>query len=119
MRNLLIVQAIIVLMCTAFFSIYFQDFSASALFGGLIAVINSGIHGLRIRRMRSKLAKSPNQDVFGLVLGAIERFAFTFIAMVIGMGYLGLYPGPLLVTFGLGYVAYAISGAMQQQAVAK
>ncbi|MBT5231180.1 MAG: ATP synthase subunit I [Methylococcales bacterium] len=107
----MIAQLIIVLCFAILFTIKDITMGPAAIYGGLIAVINTVLHGFRLARMQQQLAKNPQQDVMKIMLGAVERFALTLVLMVVGLSALSLEPTALLLTFGAAYMAYFIIAA--------
>ena len=106
MRSILITQVIITAVLAAYFSTNALHAVVAAGFGGFVAIGNTLLHGLRIHRMQKHLAKNPKEDVLGLMLGAVERIAFTFIMLIVGFSVLKLHVTTVLITFAACYVAY-------------
>lgn len=91
------------------FLVYGKSPALAALYGGGIALINSLLMIRRVSKANKVLSKDPRSDVVSLYLGALERFVFTFAAMALGMGWLGINPLALLAGFALAHFAYPLS----------
>lgn len=109
MRKLLITQLfLIALVVAGFYLQQGQEVALSALFGGSIALVNTLLLAWRVRRAGQTAEKDETRGAFTLYLGAIERFVFTLIGFVAGMGTLRLSPLPMLVAFAIAQLGYWI-----------
>lgn len=107
MRKLLIIQIfLIALVVVGFHLQQGQAVALSALFGGAIALVNTLLLAWRVRRAGQVAEENETRGVFTLYLGAIERFVFTLIGFVVGMGTLKLSPFPMLVSFAVAQIGY-------------
>jgi len=111
MKQILITQLLITLGIVIFYALKESQLAYASAFGGAIAMVNTLLHGIRLNRMRQALAKNPQQDVFKILLGAMERFVFTIFMMFVGLSMLQLEATSLLLTFGAAYIAYFIIAA--------
>lgn len=114
MQNILISQAILILVGCAAFSVQGSEQALATAFGGAIAIANGLLLFRRVRRAAASTAYDPRSDVASLYMGAVERFVLTLGAMALGMGWLELSPVPMLVGFGLGYLGYSLSRFMPE-----
>lgn len=78
----------------------------AALFGGLIAMLNTWIAGRKVRKAALVAKNSPGQEVTVLYIGAVQRFVLTLLLFIAGMAMLKLMPAALLLAFGLAQLAY-------------
>lgn len=118
MRNLLIIQIIFTAVVSGVgLQLLGGPGAKSALYGGGIALVNSLLLGWRVRRAGAAAGKSVTQGAFTLYWGAIERFVFTMVAFIVGMGLLRLRPEPLLAAFAVAQLAYwiAAQGTLRRQ----
>lgn len=80
----------------------------ASLYGGGLALISAWLLLLRVRKAGELAETSPKQSVYSLYFGAVQRFVLVLVALAVGMGALKLQPIPLLVSFGLAQLAYAL-----------
>jgi len=77
----------------------------AALYGGLIVMISSWWLANRLRQASDMLAQGKKADkttgTLVLFAGLGQRLLFIGIAFAYGIGYLGLPPLPMIVTFAL------------------
>ncbi len=106
MRSLFIIQALLVAAVAGYFAIDDTGAAGAALYGGAIALSNSMLLAWRVARATANLKRDAKRDVASLYLGAVQRFLFTLVAMVVGMGFLKLDPIALLIAFGVAQVAF-------------
>lgn len=108
MRNLLIIQAILVAAVAGYFALVEESIGGAlaAIYGGGIALSNSILLSRRVVRATENLQQSVNAGVASLYFGAVQRFLLTLAAMGIGMGFLKLDPIALLIAFGAAQAAY-------------
>ncbi len=115
MRNhLIIVQAALIAICVFGVWIY-GDFSSAlaAIYGGVVALANAWLLSRRIDRASELVKVDPNKGMFSLYVGAIQRFVLVLAGLGVGMGVLQLHPMPMIVTFGIAQLAYAIAAGRQ------
>jgi ATP synthase protein I len=114
-RKLLLLQCAIIVVVAVFMFFYkSQSAMEAALYGGMIALVNTWISGRRT--LSALLAQGSGQEVMILALGAMQRFAFTIVFFVVGMLFLKLMPVPLLAAFALAQGAYFFSDAHKLRA---
>ncbi len=110
MRSVLITQLIVsAIVGAAAFAVAGQPAARAAVYGGGIAVVNSVLMRRRVQRAGAAAEQTPARSSLTLYLGAVERFVFTLVAFALGMGWLGLAPAPLLVTFALAQLGYVVA----------
>ncbi|MEZ5536767.1 MAG: ATP synthase subunit I [Thiolinea sp.] len=114
MRNLLIIQFLIVL-AGAIVSWLYQGDEAllPALYGGAVALANTMLLSGRIKKADEIAKTSPQQSVNSLYLGVVQRFVFVLVALGVGLGVLKFLPMPLLGTFMVAQLAYVLAGTRQ------
>lgn len=100
--NLLAIQAGLTLVVAAGFYLYRGAFSAiSALYGGAIALVVSGLLAFRLAR-----AARPGAGVLGLYFGTFERFLFIGAAFAYALAVLKLPAVSLLAGFVGAEIGY-------------
>lgn len=109
MRNVFIIQAILVLAGVAV-SRYYQGDPAllPAFYGGAIALANTLLLSRHVARAGELAKINPQQSVGTLYFGVVQRFVFVLVALAFGLGYLKLTPVPLLGTFIVAQLAYML-----------
>ncbi len=107
MRNILIIQAILILAGVVVSQFYHGDEAVlPALYGGSIALVNTMLLVSRLKRAGEVAKESAYQGVYIIAMGAAQRFLFVLVALGFGLQYLALLPVPLLGTFAVAQVAY-------------
>lgn len=115
MRNVLIIQAILILAGVAVSRFYWGDGALlSAFYGGAVAMSNTMMLSKRMAHAGGVAKESPQQSLYLIAFGAVQRFVFVLFALGFGLGYLGLQPLPLLVTFALAQLAYLMAAQKKQ-----
>ncbi|QTR51454.1 ATP synthase subunit I [Candidatus Thiothrix anitrata] len=111
MRNVLIIQAILILAGVAV-SRYYQGDAAllPAFYGGAIALANTLLLSRRVAQAGEIAKTNPERSVYALYFGVVQRFVFVLVALGFGLGYLQLTPVPLLGTFMVAQLAYMLMG---------
>jgi ATP synthase protein I len=120
MRKLLIIQIILIALVVVGFHLQQgQAVALSALFGGSIALVNTLLLAWGVRRAGQTAEKNGTRGALTLYLGAIERFVFTLVGFLVGMGTLKLSPVPMLTSFAVAQLGYWFgardNGRMQRQ----
>lgn len=109
MRNLIIFQFGTTVIVALLFSMQGFAIALSAIYGGSIALINSLVSVRRINRVTARHDDSVAADVRSIYAGAVQRLAFTVLAMAFAMGPLQLDPLSLLVCFGCSQIGFLFS----------
>ena len=109
--QMLIIQSLLVAGMAVLFYVHQGALAAqAALYGGGIVMFNVWMMNRRIQAA-IKLAKvAPGQEVRVLYLTAVQRFIFTFICLVLGMGGLQLPPIPIVVALAVAQLGYLFNG---------
>ena len=111
MRNILIIQAVLVLAGVIVSRFYLGDAAMlPALYGGAVALANTLMLQRRISQAWEVAKLSPHQTAISLYLGVVQRFVFVLVALGFGLGYLKLLPPPTLGTFMVAQLAYMLMG---------
>ena len=81
--------------------------ASAALFGGGLALASSW---LMARRVAATAGRTPSENEIRLALygGAVQRFVLVLAGFAAGMGLLKLLPLPMLATFAVAQIAFAI-----------
>ena len=113
-NNLIAVQAALIALCAIAAWIY-KDYSAalSALFGGAVALANAWLLARRVEHVSELVKTDPNRGMFSMYMGAVQRFVLVIVALALGLGLLRLDPVPMVLTFGIAQLAYAIAAGKQ------
>jgi ATP synthase protein I len=110
MRKLLLTQLLLVaLVAVGSYLQFGQPAAQAALFGGCIALVNTLLLAWRVRNAGHRAEQSSSRGALTLYLGAVERFVFTLLAFIAGMGMLKLPPLPMLVAFAAAQLGYWIA----------
>ena len=116
--KILSVQALLIVGIAWSFYYYQEQLAAqSALFGGLIAMLNVWITQRRMQSAARIAETSPGREVVVFYIAAIQRFVFTIGLFLIGMGLLKFPPVPLLLTFAVAQVGYLFKSRTQKSEV--
>lgn len=109
--QMLIIQSLLVAGMAVLFYVHQGALAAqAALYGGGIVMFNVWMMNRRIQAA-IKLAKvAPGQEVRVLYLTAVQRFIFTFVCLVLGMGGLQLPPIPIVVALAVAQLGYLFNG---------
>jgi ATP synthase protein I len=103
--------AIWAMLVTGFFLWYQGDQAAqAALYGVLIVIFNLWQTQRRYKMALLVAQNSPEQAVNIIYLTAVNRFVFTLLFFIIGMGWLELMPVPMLIAFAVGQFGYVFAG---------
>ena len=107
MRNILILQAFLIIAAAVFSYGRGGLWAAqSALYGGAIALANSLLLARRVTRAGATAQTDTKKGAFIFYIGAVQRFIVTLVAFGVGLGLLKLSPLPLLIAFALAQLAY-------------
>jgi ATP synthase protein I len=82
----------------------------SALFGTFIVFFNVWLTQRKLRIAILLSQNSPEQAVGTIYLAAVQRFAFTLLFFIIGMGWMKLMPIPMLIAFAVAQFSYFFTG---------
>lgn len=82
----------------------------AALYGGGIALASSTLLGRSLRAAGETAQHAPQQGIWLLYFGAVQRFLLVLALFALGMGVFGLPPLPLIVGFAGAQVAFLIGG---------
>ena len=111
MRNLLAIQAILVLAGVAVSYYYLADAGIlPAAYGGAIAIANTILLSRRLVKAGEMANDDPDGGVLQLYLGVVQRFVFVLVMFGVGMGVLKLLPPPMLGTFAVAQLAFMLFG---------
>ncbi|MEK8018620.1 MAG: ATP synthase subunit I [Candidatus Parabeggiatoa sp.] len=105
--KMLAFQSLLVAAVAWAFYIYQGQFAAqAALYGGCIVMFNVWMTHRRLQAAAEIAKIAPGQEVKIFYLAAVQRFVFTLSFFILGMGWLGLPPVPLLVAFAIAHFGY-------------
>jgi ATP synthase protein I len=108
-KKIFILQITLIVLTAIFFYFYQSIFSAeSAIYGGIIALINTLISVRRIKSATAIAKISPGKEVYILYIGAVQRFVFTLVFFIVGMWLLKLAPLALLTSFAIAQLGYIL-----------
>jgi len=121
MRNLLIAQLIITFTVAAIFFTVISLFGASTLadalskavaafYGGSILMVNTVIMSFKFRNSESMSETNVQLAIFS---GFIQRLIIAIGGFAIGIAWLKLSPGPLVIAFGVSYISFVIAAKNQ------
>lgn len=114
MKNLLVIQAILVLLGVAVSFFYLADEGIlPAAYGGAVAIANTILLSRRLDSAGEMAKENPEGGVLTLYLGVIQRFVFVLVMFGVGMGVLKLLPPPMLGTFAVAQLAFMLFGSKQ------
>lgn len=114
MRNLLVIQAVLVLLGVAVSFFYLaEDGIMPAAYGGAVAIANTILLSRRLDSAGVMAKENPEGGVLTLYLGVIQRFVFVLVMFGVGMGVLKLLPPPMLGTFAVAQLAFMLFGSKQ------
>ena len=113
-NNLIVVQAALIVLCAIVAWIY-KDHGAAlgALYGGAVALVNAWLLVRRVERVGELVKTDPNRGMYSLYMGAVQRFVLVIATLALGLGLLHLDPVPMVLTFGIAQLAYAIAAGRQ------
>jgi len=109
--QMLIIQSLLVAGMAVLFYVHQGALAAqAALYGGGIVMFNVWMMNRRIQAAIKLAQVAPGQEVRVLYLTAVQRFIFTFICLVLGMGGLQLPPIPIVVALAVAQLGYLFNG---------
>jgi len=109
--NILVIQSLLIAGMVGIFYLYQGQLAAQAAFyGGCMVMFNVWLTHRRLQTAAEIAVIAPGKEVYMLYFVAIQRFVFTIIFFVIGMGLLKLLPIPLLIAFAVAHLGYLFSG---------
>lgn len=120
MLNVVKIQFILVLVGVAI--AYFNQGETAmipALYGGMVAVINTLLLGRRMVKATERAATDPQGGVYSMYISAVVRFVFVLVALGVGVGLLKLSAVPLLGTFVVTQLGYMFVVAAQRAGAGK
>ncbi|WP_299872135.1 ATP synthase subunit I [uncultured Cocleimonas sp.] len=114
MKNLLVIQAILVVLGVAVSFFYLaEEGILPAAYGGAVAIANTILLSRRLDSAGEMAKENPEGGVLTLYLGVIQRFVFVLVMFGVGMGVLKLLPPPMLGTFAVAQLAFMLFGSKQ------
>ncbi|ALG67845.1 ATP synthase subunit I [Beggiatoa leptomitoformis] len=117
-RKVLRVQTLLISGITLVFYFGFGQAEAlAALYGGFIVLFNVWITHRRLQTALELAKVAPGKEVVALYAGAIQRFVATLIFFGLGMGWLQLSPVPMLVTFAVAQIGYAVGHVIRSKPI--
>lgn len=110
-RRLLSIQTILVALAVATFLVLGSPpAAASALYGGVIALLSATLLGHGVQRAAETAQAAPEIGMRALYFGAVLRFVLVLVLFGVGMGLLRLAPLPLIAGFAVAQLAFLING---------
>ncbi len=82
----------------------------AASYGGCMVMFNVWMTQRRLQTAAELAKIAPGKEVAIFYFAAIQRFVFTVGFFILGMGWLGLPPVPLLVAFATTHLGYLFNG---------
>lgn len=111
-RRLLTVQGLLILLATGlYFGLKGWQPAVAALFGGLIALLNTLVSAHRLARASETAAQDPKRGMMELYIGAVIRFVATPGLIAVGIVLLELDPVAIIVGFAAAQVGYFFNSA--------
>ncbi len=111
MRRLLILQIVLVGLVTVVMAGLYDGLAAkSALFGGIIVFLNTGLMILHEKRAAHQAGNDAQRILKYVYLCAVERLLLSLILFAVGLVALKLMPLPLLLGFIAGQLAAFLNG---------
>lgn len=122
MLNVVKIQVILVLVGAAI--AYFNQGESAiipALYGGMVAVVNTLMLGRRMVKARERAATDPQGGVYSMYISAVVRFVFVLVALGVGVGFIfgSAAAIPLLGTFIVTQLGYMFVVAAQRAGAGK
>lgn len=122
MLNVVKIQFILVLVGAAI--AYFNQGGGAiipALYGGMVAVVNTMLLGRRMAKATERAATDPRGGVYSMYISAVVRFVFVLVALGVGVGLIfGSEAAiPLLGTFIVTQLGYMFVVAAQRAGAGK
>lgn len=110
-HRIMTVQALLTSASGWFFYMYQDPLAGqSALYGGCMAIFNVWITHRRVLVATEVAKVAPGKETTVLYIAAVQRFVFTLVFFIVGMGWLTLPPIPMLITFSVAQVGYFFGG---------
>lgn len=108
--SLFCIQACLVVGIAGIFLLNGPGAAISAFYGGGVALASSTLLGRSLKAAGEAAHRAPNQGIWMLYLGAVQRFLLVLALLAVGMGLFGLPPLPMIVGFAGAQVAFLIGG---------
>jgi ATP synthase protein I len=106
MHKVLVIQAILILTVGGVFGSVSDAWGAiAAIFGGVIALLNTLLLIWRAHRTDKTDTLSAGENLGVFYLSALERFAMVAMMFLLGLGVIELLPLPMLTGFIVGMLA--------------
>ena len=110
-RRLLGLQAVlVVIVATTYLVIGGFNEVVAALYGGAVAMLHTWMLSRRVRLALEVARTNPGRETMVLYLGALQRFAMTLCLFLLGMGWIGVEPIPVIIAFAVAQAAFFIGG---------
>ncbi len=110
-KKILVMQFVIILLVALVFFYYHNFFAVqSAVFGGMIAMLNVWLANRSLRTAAKAAETAPSSEVGFLYIGVVLRFVSTLILFIVGMFVLNLMPLALISAFAAAQLAYLFKG---------
>jgi ATP synthase protein I len=115
MRSLLILQIVLISAIVAFWGVYLgYAASRASLFGGLIALSNTGLLAWHMQRAQAKADYDAPGSLRIAFVCMAQRLILTLVLFTLGLGALHLLPLPLLSGFIAAQIAAFLNGLKNQ-----
>lgn len=116
MRNILITQAIVVIVA-ALSAYLWRGGSAAqaALFGAMVAFVNVLLLSWRMQQGKRPAHADPQRHLRSIYFSAIERLLMVGTLLALGLGVLKLMPAALLMAFIAGQLAWIVAGSLSRK----
>ena len=82
----------------------------AASYGGCMLMFNVWMTQRRLQTAAELAKIAPGKEVRIFYLAALQRFVYTIGFFILGMGWLGLPPIPILVAFTIAHFGYLFNG---------
>jgi ATP synthase protein I len=106
-RRTLLAQGVLVLVVGVAYLFLRGGFhAASAVYGGGVALLITGLLGWRVQRASDLGARDSARGTALLYWGAVERMVVLLVALGVGMGVLKLDPLAMVIAFAVAQVGY-------------
>jgi len=107
LRRLLTAQALLVLTAAGLYlAVKGGDHAAAAVYGGGIALLNSLISALHLRRATEAAGSSATRGMAELYVGAVIRFVAVPVLVALGIWGLTLDPVAIIAGFAVAQLGY-------------
>jgi len=114
-KLVLVQAAVVAVVAIAYWMTRGTDAGLGAAYGGSVSLVNALLLVFSVRKANRVAERDAKQSVYVLYFGAVVRFVVALVGLGFGLGYLELAAVPVIVAFGIAYLAQMLQSGYRQQ----